>query len=657
MAHRRRTQRVSGQISHAQIKRSLHKHLAFYRTRLEDLINPSYENGIDYNTLIGAIMADIAGEDASPEEMQAARDEIIAVLDSLLPPTAEPPTTEERAEKEMPMTEEPATPDLATMVEEAVAQAVGDAVGEMVTVVLDEIESALGGEEEDPMPEMLPPSPPERRRRLVPLRPAKSQTPNKDQLRREMMAPPIQHRGVSPQRPTTRNAYPNAPVVSDMVDMKYDHMTAREMAAGYEIMESFRRTMPDKWKKPVSETYQRAMISKIAEEGARGMIRSDWVHNVMGAGFTRAQEVLRARPTRADQLMISTTAGYGAEWVGQLYSSDLWESVRQANNLLSLLAGKGMNEREIPQGYSSDTIPLEGADPQFFVAAQTSANDSTTGLPLPKIGSQSIGTGQRSLTVKKLGSVTTYTGEMEEDSLIPLVPELRRKIEVKTAEEMEFILLNGDTETDLPVSPFTSAPYNINYFHGTPAAVPAGDYNSYPSYVLMDGLLKLALVTNTAQRIAGTNVNEDLLIAMMKKLGHNGKYANDRTRCLFVFDNMSYWSLLGSPLFKQQDKTGSSSVVTGDVTKAYGIDIYQTAQMELAKSTNGMIDVETTANNAYGRIVLTRADRWTFGWKRRVETETQRYPRSDATEIVTWLRMGIAYAATDSAVVAYGLAV
>lgn len=78
-------------------------------------------------------------------------------------------------------------------------------------------------------------------------------------------------------------------------------------------------------------------------------------------------------------------------------------------------------------------IPLNGTAPTFYKVAQASAQDADPGRVAPTITTTKKGAQQDS-SVSKLGAAINYTGELEEDSLIPWVSEMRRDLTLEAAE-------------------------------------------------------------------------------------------------------------------------------------------------------------------------------------------------------------------------------
>ena len=74
-------------------------------------------------------------------------------------------------------------------------------------------------------------------------------------------------------------------------------------------------------------------------------------------------------------------------------------------------------------------------------------------------------------------------------------------------------------------------------------------------------------------------------------------------------------------------------------------------------NTAGKVDQDTTANNTTGSILAVRWDQWLFGWKRRMTIETERIARSDATEIVAMMRVGLLQRDTEASAISYNVGV
>lgn len=447
--------------------------------------------------------------------------------------------------------------------------------------------------------------------------------------RQQQAAAPTGHQPVSPtgtQRQTPAQTHADIQVID-----RWAGANVEAMATGYILMR--RKTGGEKGNQ-LSEEYVKALAYKTAQEIERGDKASSDYQVVRS--FPGYQQ--QGRAIRANEVMQSNLANFGDEWVFTLQGTKLWESIRAEASLYDKMSSMGMDEQEIPQGYESETIPLEGGDPTWYVAAGATA-EAGTGLPTPTFSSSKFGTGQKVITVAKLSSAMYWQSEFQEDSIINVAQEAARKTRVTAAEQIEFILANGDTAT--------AANTNINLIDDTPAAAP-----TKPSYTLLDGLLKLALVTNTANSLDANGVlNEQLFLALMQKLPKKAR--RDRTKLLFIVDSDVALAALNMPTVKTKDVFSAATIEEGELMRLWKVAIHESAFIELANSAGKV----PAAGGTLGRVGLARPDQWASRWKRRIQTDVTYIPRSDTTEIVSHLRWGLGYRDNEASAVAYNVPV
>lgn len=348
-------------------------------------------------------------------------------------------------------------------------------------------------------------------------------------------------------------------------------------------------------------------------------------------------------PLKANELNQSTLSSYGDEWIGVTYSSQLWDKVRLQTPIAAQLPTV-----EIPAGSESIVIPVIGTSPTFYKMAQASAQDSNPGRVTPTATTSRLNTANKTLTAAKLGAAINYTGELEEDSFVPWVAELRRDIVAEAAEVLEHVLIDGDTTT--------SATTNINDIGGTPAGNEA--------FLLLDGFRKLALVTNTANsRSGGTLTLEDYL-ETLKLLGLGGRNAADKSRIAFITDMHTHWKSLELAEVKTRDVFVQPTIESGMLTSIYGTRVFASPNMHRANqdatyglkaNTAGKLDLDTASNNTTGSILAVRFDQWRLGYKRRWVFEVQRDAISDSTVIVGTMRVGLVYRDTEASSVSYNV--
>jgi HK97 family phage major capsid protein len=350
---------------------------------------------------------------------------------------------------------------------------------------------------------------------------------------------------------------------------------------------------------------------------------------------------LKSAGIKANEVQYSTLSGFGDEWVGVEYSTSLWGSIRQNTFVIDLL-----RQINIPQGAESVVLPLEGADPTWYKVPQTTAINATTGRPDATVPSSRAATGNSTMTVAKMGARSLVSGELEEDSMIPFMAQLRMQIATSGAEMLEHAIIDGDTDA--------TATTNINDIGGTPAATDL--------FLLMDGFRKLPLITNTANSRAGGTLTSGDFLATVKLLGASGINSVDISKVVLISDINTHWTSLELADVKSRDVFAAATIETGKLTGIYGYRHYVSPWMHYMSATRrantaGKVDQDTTANNTTGSILAVRPDQWYFGWKRRMTLETQRFPDADTTQIVALARVGLKYRDTEAAAISYGLTV
>ena len=348
-------------------------------------------------------------------------------------------------------------------------------------------------------------------------------------------------------------------------------------------------------------------------------------------------------PVKANEINQSTLANYGDDWIGVTYSTLLWDKIRLATPVAARIPTV-----VVPQGSESVILPLASTAPTFYKVAQAANLAANPGRPTSTVTASQLGTAKQTLTVAKLGAAVNYTGELEEDSLIPWVSELRRDLTNEAAEVLEHIIIDGDTDT--------TATTNINDIGGTPAGSEA--------FLLFDGFRKLALITNTANaRSAGALAIEDYL-ETVKLLGLAGKNAADKNAVSFLVDMWTHWKSLELPEVKTRDVFVAPTVENGMLTNVYGYNVIVTPNMHRANqdttyglkaNTAGKVNLDTASANTTGSILAVRWDQWRLGYKRRMQFEIERDVRSDSTAIVVTMRVGMINRDNEASSISYNV--
>ena len=412
---------------------------------------------------------------------------------------------------------------------------------------------------------------------------------------------------------------------------KYDNIEGADIALGIDILNS----NSDRKAAPASK----AMYQALAVRALEGKDES--------SAYTRQALKAAGFAGKSDEVMQQDLTSYGDEWVGVGYGTQLWQQIRTDPNPVL----NKMPMVEIPQGFETFYDPTEGADPTWYKVAEVTDENSTTKVPNATVPSSKVGTGRVNETLAKAGARVMWSGELSEDSLIPMLPEIRRKLVVSGQEMLAHVIIDGDTDG--------SATTNINDIGGTPTGT--------EPFMLVNGLRKLALITNSAnsRNASGTFSTSDF-IATAKLLGLGGKDAIQKDRVSFLIDLATHWAALQLDEVKTKDVFSQPTIEGGDLTGIYGYQVIPTQFMHFANqdatyglkaNSAGKVNLDTASANLYGAIVAVRWDQWKFGWKRRMTIETERIARADAYEIVALMRFGLKYRSTEASAITYGVGV
>lgn len=340
---------------------------------------------------------------------------------------------------------------------------------------------------------------------------------------------------------------------------------------------------------------------------------------------------LRGLPVKADELMHTGSAGYGQEWVPDVWSSELWRKATTENVILPLF-----NVIEMPS--NPYELPIPGAEPAVYYVPETTDEDDLTlgaGNPIPE---SRIGSGKVTLTARKLALRVGFSAEMVEDAVIPLMSLYREKALRVMADALDHVLLNGDTET--------GESGNIN---SDDAALSATDKT-----LAFDGLRKLPLVTAPGQALdaQAQAPSIDLLRSARFKLPN--RYALRPLDCAWIVDGSTYGKLLGLEEVLTVDKFGPyATILTGEIAKLDGVAILVSPEMPLTQ-TNGKVGA---VSNTRGQALCVYRPGWVVGYRRRVTATMDYLPYFDSYQMVATVRLAFGRIDTDVAGALINLAV
>jgi hypothetical protein len=399
-----------------------------------------------------------------------------------------------------------------------------------------------------------------------------------------------------------------------VTDLRLDHLKPEDLIFGINVLNAAGQQ--------VSETMLKAAAYKTLQHAEKNVGSA---YNDMTVKDAFARSIGNNRYIKADEIMAANLATAGQEWVTAAYDNRLWERVRSATMYQQLLS-RGIFEVPIGQGENTVYIPVEGAGITWYTLT-SEQNDLETDerLPVAGLSSKPI-TARRQLTPGYVMARTPFTDILEEDSIIPVLPFVRSTHERDAEEQIEYILMNGDTRT--------TANANINLIDGTPTVDTKG---RGPAYLASLGFLYYGLETAGYNRDASTTLDEDDYLNTYGLL--TKPLRTDKRRLMFVIDSETELATMRIPTLKTRDVNSNATIESGQLTRIWGIDVLMSAFIEKANSA-GKISA-TSANNTLGRIACIRPDRFAIAWKRQTRTEVARDIDAQATVVVSSMRFGM----------------
>ena len=311
----------------------------------------------------------------------------------------------------------------------------------------------------------------------------------------------------------------------------------------------------------------------------------------------------------SQKAMDSTTAGSGDELVPTFEAAQLWMDVNLATVVLPVM-------RQIPMPTQPFRIPTQLGDTNWYPSVEN-VQALTTDLSTNRV----------TLDAKGLVTGVPFSDELDEDSIIALVPTIRASLTRNAAEVIDDVLLNGDQ----------TATNGINSDGATIATDTAGKAHWLLGW---DGLIHLPLIDNTSQAVNhNAAVSADMFNEGLAKMG---KYAAAQVASdvLFISDVNTAIRSLSITEFETVDVAGARNTLsTGEIMNVYGKPYLHTSQMRLA-DTDGKV---TSAGNGTdtGRLLALNTSQWFVGFRRQIRFESAREAGKSQTTMYVTVRIAL----------------
>lgn len=350
--------------------------------------------------------------------------------------------------------------------------------------------------------------------------------------------------------------------------------------------------------------------------------------HVSAAGVSQLLEI----GAKNDELIYSTQSGYGDQWVPTVMSAMLWRTIRLNAAVLPLFDQFDMPSQ--PYDY-----PTESTDPTFYTIAETTneAQLVVTGGPF---SDSKVGTAKVTFTAGKLGALSYWSEEMNEDSIIATEPQLRNQYGVSLAHAIDRVLISGDKTG-------AGGSTDISYY-GSAASTSAW-------YATLDGLRYAPLVTTaTDSRDAGALTIDDVP-ATRALMGTAGRFGADPSQLSILCDVATGLKFGALSEVLTVDKYGpNATILNGQQASVFGIPIIASQDYDLTDA-SGHIHYNT--GNTKGQFLVVNRLGWKVGWRRRPRIFVGQVPFSDAWYIMGTARLDLQPFAAGMAACSYDITI
>lgn len=303
--------------------------------------------------------------------------------------------------------------------------------------------------------------------------------------------------------------------------------------------------------------------------------------------------------------MTATGAGVGDEWVPTELAQDIVDKVRLASKVRAMFPTIDM---------PSDTyrIPKITADPTVYFVSQENTAVQAASNPTSDY---------MELDAKKIMCEVDFSGELTEDSVVPLVPTLKQNIATALAEAEEDVIINGDTTA--------TQGSNIN--------------RSANSYDVTRALMGLRRTIYDGAATYQADASGGLLSGMRSLRAALGEYGVDPTKLVWIMSPKHYLTVLTDDDFLTMDKLGQkATVLTGQLGAVDGIPVIMSSKLRDCDA-DGIVQTDPDDNTKSQSVLAYRPGVY-VGYRRRLKIEMDRDVQKDMNLLVCSIRLAAAYA-------------
>lgn len=421
-----------------------------------------------------------------------------------------------------------------------------------------------------------------------------------------------------------RNPVKSEPRLTDM-HTPYHDLDAADMAFLYEMRRQ------GKHPRQMGLEYEREMASK-----AMKAYQAD--------KLTLAPEVARKVAMKLD-FNNTTVAGEGGNWVPDLWSSILWMRVRIENNV-----AKNIEVFAMPS--PTFEYPIESTDPTVYAVGESDTDAEQT-LATNVFTRSKLTVSKLQFVAKKTGLQVGFSTEIEEDSIIPFIPQLRSQATRAFANSIDNNILNSDS---------TTGTGNINYKGGNTSSVPTANF----LFGGGSGMRYNAIISNTnvlTSFAGGIPTLTGIRSTRFKMISALNAYGINPEDLVIITDPFTYGKFLSIDEINVYMNNGRNATVnTGVVPNIDGTPVFASAELALADNTGYALSANypntgSPSSSNLGNFVVFAKNAWKVGYVRQVMTDVSYVPWNDSYILTMTARYAIGKKDTSAAAVGYNISV
>lgn len=288
--------------------------------------------------------------------------------------------------------------------------------------------------------------------------------------------------------------------------------------------------------------------------------------------YQALHELMGAVDPEFAKAMYSTGTGVGDEWVPELMSSELYDLYRLEARVESFLPTFDMPSNPFKWDIKTSGLSL-------YVTSESAVNNPD------QLVKSNIGTSNVTFTARTYASAVLSSPELVEDSIIAIVPEIRKELAICSASGYESALLNGDDTS-------THRDTGWSYASGNP------EYGE-------DGFRFMAVDASksfdTASTTTGVGDASSTFAAKDIRYGRKtmGKMGARTDKIFFVCNTDVWFHMLSLAEFSQPGTYGgNASWVSGALTYADGCEVVISEHMSNEETTAGIYDGSTKTKSS-----------------------------------------------------------